>query len=165
MIIQKLFQFHLKIQNIIMGEQVVTIKQSVYIRQNATTCNFSAESWVILSPIEQRIKAKIEAVGTPLKNWDIQINYGIKTGFNEAFIISGEKRKELIEQDLKSEEIIRPSSLTDRDKEFCWFASYYQIRLSNLFGYHVGKIFQTAVCRKFSISIYRLVVGAKRQSK
>jgi hypothetical protein len=63
---------------------------------------------VILSLIEQRIKAKIEAVGTPLKDWDIQINYGIKTGFNEAFIISGEKRKELIEQDPKSEEIIRP---------------------------------------------------------
>jgi hypothetical protein len=67
-----------------------------------------AQSWVILSPIEQRIKAKIEAVGTPLKDWDIQINYGIKTGFNEAFIISSEKRKELIEQDPKSEEIIRP---------------------------------------------------------
>jgi hypothetical protein len=62
----------------------------------------------VLSPIEQRIKAKIEAVGTPLKDWDININYGIKTGFNEAFIISGEKRKELIEQDPKSEEIIRP---------------------------------------------------------
>ncbi|MDR2972665.1 MAG: hypothetical protein LBU83_12190 [Bacteroidales bacterium] len=43
-----------------------------------------------------------------MKDWDIQINYGIKTGFNEAFIIDGEKRKELIEQDPKSEDIIRP---------------------------------------------------------
>jgi len=43
-----------------------------------------------------------------LKDWDIQINYGIKTGFNEAFIISGEKRKELIDEDPKSAEIIRP---------------------------------------------------------
>jgi hypothetical protein len=82
---------------------------SVFIRQNASICNFStSDSWVILSPIEQRIKAKIEAVGTPLKDWDIQINYGIKTGFNEAFIISGEKRKELIAEDAKSAEIIRP---------------------------------------------------------
>ena len=32
-------------------------------------------------------------MGTPLKDWDIQINYGIKTGFNDAFIISTEKRK------------------------------------------------------------------------
>ena len=63
---------------------------------------------MILSDIEQRIKAKIEAIGTPLKDWDIQINYGIKTGFNDAFIIDGKKRAELIAQDPKSEEIIRP---------------------------------------------------------
>ena len=63
---------------------------------------------MILSDIEQRIKAKIEAIGTPLKDWDISINYGIKTGFNDAFIIDGTKRAELIAQDPKSEEIIRP---------------------------------------------------------
>ena len=63
---------------------------------------------MILSDIEQRIKAKIEAIGTPLKDWNISINYGIKTGFNDAFIIDGEKRAELIAQDPKSEEIIRP---------------------------------------------------------
>ena len=63
---------------------------------------------MILSEIEQRIKAKIEAIGTPLKEWDIQINYGIKTGFNDAFIINREKRAELIAQDPKSAEIIRP---------------------------------------------------------
>ena len=63
---------------------------------------------MILSDIEQRIKAKIEAIGIPLKDWDISINYGIKTGFNDAFIIDGEKRAELIAQDPKSEEIIRP---------------------------------------------------------
>jgi len=63
---------------------------------------------VILSSIEQGIKAKVEAVGTPLKDWDIRINYGIKTGFNDAFIITGEKRKEIIEKDPKSAEIIRP---------------------------------------------------------
>ena len=91
-----------------------TVKQSgienlsVYVSQHATPQGFGAGSWVILSPIERSIKEKIEAVGTPLKDWDIQINYGIKTGYNEAFIISGEKRKELIEQDPKSDEIIRP---------------------------------------------------------
>jgi type II restriction/modification system DNA methylase subunit YeeA len=86
-----------------------TKELSVFVRQNTTTCKFhSADSWVILSPIEQRIKAKIEAVGTPLKDWDIQINYGIKTGFNDAFIIDGKKKDELITQDPKSEEIIRP---------------------------------------------------------
>ena len=43
-----------------------------------------------------------------MKDWDIQIYRGVLTGYNEAFIISGEKRKELIEQDPKSDEIIRP---------------------------------------------------------
>jgi len=81
---------------------------SVFVSQNTTICNFNAESWVILSPIEQQIKQKIEAVGVPLKDWNININYGIKTGLNEAFIISDEKRKELIEQDPKSAEVIRP---------------------------------------------------------
>jgi hypothetical protein len=81
---------------------------SVFVRQNTTVCKFhSADSWVVLSPIEQRIKTKIEAIGTPLKDWDIQINYGIKTGFNDAFIIDGKKKDELIAQDPKSAEIIR----------------------------------------------------------
>ena len=78
-------------------------------------CSFSgSDSWVILSPIELSIKRKIEAVGTPLKDWDIQINYGIKTGCNEAFIISGEKRNEILancqtkEEREKTAELIRP---------------------------------------------------------
>ncbi|MFR5757896.1 MAG: hypothetical protein ACLUE2_05855 [Bacteroides cellulosilyticus] len=78
-------------------------------------CNFvSSDSWVILSPIEQSIKRKIEAVGTPLKDWDIQINYGIKTGFNDAFIINTEKRDEILancqteEERIRTAELIRP---------------------------------------------------------
>ena len=66
-------------------------------------------SWVILSPIEQRIKEKIEKVGVPLKDWeDIRINYGIKTGCNEAFIIDKAKKDELIRQSPNSVDIIRP---------------------------------------------------------
>ena len=61
-----------------------------------------------MSPIEQRIKQKIELTGTPLKEWEIAINYGIKTGFNDAFIITGKERAELIKLDPKSAEIIRP---------------------------------------------------------
>ncbi|MDW8288502.1 MAG: TaqI-like C-terminal specificity domain-containing protein, partial [Flammeovirgaceae bacterium] len=66
------------------------------------------ESWTIASAIEQAIKQKIEAKGKPLKEWDIQINYGIKTGYNEAFIIDGKKKDELIAQDPRSAEIIKP---------------------------------------------------------
>ena len=88
---------------------------SVFVEQNKTLCEFSnADSWVILSEIEQSIKRKIEAIGTPLKDWDIQINYGIKTGFNDAFIISTEKRNEILsncrsdDERSRTEELIRP---------------------------------------------------------
>ena len=88
---------------------------SVFVKHQHTVCDFSSsDSWVILSPIEQSIKRKIEAVGTPLKDWDIQINYGIKTGYNEAFIISTEKREEILsnchseDERKRTAELIRP---------------------------------------------------------
>ena len=73
-----------------------------------------SESWSILSDIEKSIKAKIEAIGTPLKNWDVSINYGIKTGFNDAFIIDSAKREQILSNCQTDEErertaaIIRP---------------------------------------------------------
>ena len=88
---------------------ILSVYTSDFVRQQSNISGFTySDSWVILSEIEMRIKEKIEQIGTPLKDWDIQINYGIKTGFNDAFIITGEKREELIQQDPKSEEIIRP---------------------------------------------------------
>ena len=84
-------------------------------QQSGTECEFcSSDSWVILSPIEQSIKRKIEAVGTPLKDWDIQINYGIKTGYNDAFIIDTAKRDEILancqseDERERTAELIRP---------------------------------------------------------
>ena len=84
-------------------------------RQHAAPCTFPAEeSWVILSPIEASIKRKIEAVGTPLSEWDISINYGIKTGCNEAFIISTARRDEILaacrdeDERRRTAELIRP---------------------------------------------------------
>ena len=83
---------------------------------------------MILSPIEQSIKQKIEAVGKPLKDWDINIYRGILTGYNEAFIIDGKKKEELIAEDPKSAEIIRPI-LRGRDiKRYSYdFADLYII--------------------------------------
>ncbi|MGY5389886.1 hypothetical protein [Ligilactobacillus salivarius] len=67
---------------------------SDYIKQHAINLDYhTGESWIILNEIEQSIKKKIEAVGTPLKDWNIKINRGILTGLNEAFIIS--KKKEM----------------------------------------------------------------------
>ncbi len=74
----------------------------------------SSDSWVILSSIEQSIKQKIEIVGKPLKDWNINIYRGILTGYNDAFIISTEKRDEILanckskEEHTKTSELIRP---------------------------------------------------------
>ena len=88
---------------------------SVFVQQQGVECDFTdSDSWVILSPIEQSIKRKIEAVGTPLKDWDINIYRGVLTGYNDAFIISTEKRDEILancqneEERKKTAELIRP---------------------------------------------------------
>ena len=90
-------------------------KLSVLVQQQAVEYNFAEnDSWIILSAIEQSIKRKIEAVGTPLKDWDIRINYGIKTGFNEAFVITTDKRNEILancqteDERTRTAELIRP---------------------------------------------------------
>ena len=64
--------------------------------------------WSILSPIERNIREKMEQLGTPLKEWDITINYGIKTGYNDAFIICNETKEALTREDSKSAELIKP---------------------------------------------------------
>ena len=57
---------------------------------------FGADAWSILSDIELSIKNKIEAAGTPLKDWNVDIYRGVLTGYNDAFIISSEKREEIL---------------------------------------------------------------------
>ncbi len=61
-------------------------------KQNA----LSTESFIFANTTLLDLRDKIESVGIPLKDWDIQINYGIKTGANEAFIIPTEKREEIL---------------------------------------------------------------------
>ena len=86
-----------------------------FVRQNAVECSFSGSTpWVILSPIEQSIKRKIEAVGIPLKDWGVNIYRGVLTGYNDAFIISTEKRDEILancqseDERTRTAELIRP---------------------------------------------------------
>lgn len=120
---------------------------SVFVQQEGVDCDFfSSESWVILSPIEQSIKRKIEAVGTPLKDWDIQINYGIKTGLNDAFIINTEKRDEILanclteDERARTAELIRPI-LRGRDiKRYAYdWANLYLIATFPACNYDIDK--------------------------
>ncbi|MFP5954226.1 class I SAM-dependent DNA methyltransferase [Helicobacter pylori] len=79
-------------------------------RQNA----LSTESFIFANATLLDLRDKIESIGTPLKDWDIQINYGIKTGANEAFIIPTEKRDAILnacktqEERERTERLIKP---------------------------------------------------------
>lgn len=83
---------------------------SLLMKQNA----LSTESFIFANATLLDLRDKIESVGTPLKDWDIQINYGIKTGANEAFIITTEKREEILnacktqEERERTERLIKP---------------------------------------------------------
>ncbi|WQT62304.1 class I SAM-dependent DNA methyltransferase [Helicobacter pylori] len=79
-------------------------------RQNA----LSTESFIFADATLLDLRDKIESVGTPLKDWDIQIYRGILTGANEAFIITTEKREEILnacktqEERKRTETLIKP---------------------------------------------------------
>ncbi|PUD86943.1 class I SAM-dependent DNA methyltransferase [Helicobacter pylori] len=79
-------------------------------KQNA----LSTESFIFANATLLDLRDKIESVGTPLKDWDIQIYRGILTGANEAFIIPTEKRDEILnacktqEERERTERLIKP---------------------------------------------------------
>ncbi len=88
------------------------LKNTPYLsmKQNA----LSTESFIFANATLLDLRDKIESIGTPLKDWGIQINYGIKTGANEAFIIPTEKRDAILnacktqEEKKRTERLIKP---------------------------------------------------------
>ena len=66
------------------------------------------DAWVGVSTIEQSIWTKIKHFGKPLSQWNVKINRGVLTGYNDAFIIDEETRTELVTEDPKCAELIRP---------------------------------------------------------
>ncbi len=83
---------------------------SLLMKQNA----LSTESFIFANATLLDLRDKIESVGTPLKDWGIQIYRGILTGCNEAFIIPTEKRDEILnacktqEERKRTERLIKP---------------------------------------------------------
>lgn len=59
--------------------------------------SLSKESFTFSDENTSALKAKTERIGTPLKEWQgLNIYRGILTGYNEAFIITTEKRNEIL---------------------------------------------------------------------
>lgn len=95
--------------------KVCTIKEPCednlagYIKDNSSTMSFlDGSTWNILSSIDENILGKLSAVGKPLSEWNICINYGIKTGLNSAYVIDGNTKRQLCIEDPVSDEIIKP---------------------------------------------------------
>ena len=86
-----------------------------YVSGHQIDCIFEGnESWVIMTKEKRHLKKKIELLGKPLSDWDIDINYGIKTGYNPAFIIDTATRdnillncQDILERE-RTEKLIRP---------------------------------------------------------
>ena len=70
--------------------------------------SISEEKWIVQNPIKKSIDEKIRKVGRALSKWDLKINFGVKTGYNKAFIINKQERDNLISNDPKNDEIIKP---------------------------------------------------------
>ncbi|MDR3222722.1 MAG: Eco57I restriction-modification methylase domain-containing protein [Methanobrevibacter sp.] len=87
-----------------------------------------ADYWSFVSMEILNLKDKIISKGTLIKEINgIKINYGIKTGLDEAFILNQETRDELIAKDPKNNEIIKPL-LRGRDIHK-WSINYQDIYL------------------------------------
>jgi hypothetical protein len=80
------------------------------------------EIWTLAENEVLSLKEKIERVGKPLREWDVKIYFGIKTGYNDAFIIDTQTRNRILanckdeEERKRTEEIIKPV-LKGRDIE------------------------------------------------
>lgn len=65
------------------------------------------DSWVFQDEKTEKLRKKISSHKTVITEYG-KCYYGVKTGFNEAFIISDEIRNNLIGEDAKSAELIMP---------------------------------------------------------
>ncbi|TOF01800.1 hypothetical protein, partial [Vibrio parahaemolyticus] len=67
------------------------------------------DDWIFQDPKITKIRKKIESKGTKIIDLNsVNIHYGIKTGYNKAFIIDKKTKNELITEDMKNKEIIKP---------------------------------------------------------
>ena len=91
------------------------------------------EGWQLELPLERKLLQRMRLAGMPLGEYcGGRFYYGIKTGFNDAFIVDGERRAQLVRDDPNAASIIRPL-LRGRDLKR-WrveFADWYLIRVES----------------------------------
>lgn len=90
-------------------------KRSFLINQNI----LGEKEWNIQRKEASNIITKITENSVPLEKFIGKICYGIKTGFNEAFIIDDETKNKLISEDKNSAKIIKPYLIGSEIKRYC----------------------------------------------
>ena len=76
-----------------------------FVINNNVTCSFEDNNkWIIMSDIEEQLHKKIINSGKALSDWNLKVNFGIKTGYNPAFVISTETRNSILNSCHNSQE-------------------------------------------------------------
>jgi hypothetical protein len=75
--------------------------------------------WTLGDKRTENLLKKLQSVGTPLEEYVMgAVYYGIKTGLNKAFVIDDQIKGKLIEEDPKSEELIKPFVISKDIKRY-----------------------------------------------
>ena len=80
-----------------------------FYEENKKEYSFAGRSsWVFLDEEKEAFINTIKVQGTPIENWKVKINYGIKTGYNPAFWISSAQFSKIVSKDEHCREILVP---------------------------------------------------------
>jgi len=130
-----------------------------YINKNITyVSGLTSDSWNIANDEVNTIKQKMNEKGKILEFWDIEINRGILTGYNEAFFIDSKTRNELIDKDPNSAEIIKPL-LRGRDVHHYYIDNKDQYLINTYNGKLIDEIDQVTG-KKQRIRVNRIEVSS-----
>ena len=132
--------------------QHLPVLSEYFTNNHSTIKSLTENAWVIADGGKSAIQKKVEAIGKPLKEWAIEINYGIKTGLNEAFVIDEDTRKQLIKEDKASENLIKPL-LRGRDLYRYGF-DFENLYLMNTHNGIKEKLIPAVNIKKYYPSIY-----------
>jgi TaqI-like C-terminal specificity domain/Eco57I restriction-modification methylase len=92
------------------------------IKNGMTLQGLNEKEWIIGDAMTMRLKAKMEDGNKKLSEMEVSINFGIKTGLNEAFIIDETLKNKMIAEDSKNIEVIKPV-LRGRDVQRYFYKS------------------------------------------
>ena len=97
---------------------VVTEKETPlvkYVHKHLVACDFQGnEDWVIRTQADREILSKVQAVSKPLWKYQVTINFGIKTGNNDVFIVDSSTKAAILadcaddDERSRTEELFKP---------------------------------------------------------